>query len=461
MAAMPGGSTARYLILGTAWSGNGGHTVNRELAAGLARLGHHVTLRVVGPVGTLSASVDVQSLTPIPGIDARGQLLRADGLPQDVDTVVGAGRFSGGAAGYLRDQHYPGARVVHFVHAAVDELDRWRGDPTQANAHGRTERLLIDRADLAVGVGPLLAEEARQLARMGERNPPVHELVAGTTLRPPPHRSPAHTRLNVLLFGRADDPLKGADIAAHAVGELHRRGLDVRLTVRGGNAHNAQALADQENRLSTLAGTTVKVRGFTDDQAELDSDLRGADMVVIPSRQDGFPLTAMEAAGYGIPILVGSNIGTGMFLTDPSRVPTELGRPSVVPMKGNEPAPDLGHTWADHAEELLRDLDRTRTRAMRLRDHLGASYTWEHAAARLHERVQEISPTADRTSHTPSLAEAGPTTTTSPTRGRSRLARITSILVPETTRPATPRTAPGSAPPPPPPTPDDLPPQLG
>nr|WP_191878460.1 glycosyltransferase family 4 protein [Streptomyces filipinensis] len=97
-----------------------------------------------------------------------------------------------------------------------------------------------------------------------------------------------------------------------------------------------------------MAGIPVKVRPFTGDQNELDADIRSADLVVIPSRQDGFPFTALEAARSGIPVLAGSNIGTGMFLSDPARVVPELGLPSVVPMKGNEAARGLGQVSADH-----------------------------------------------------------------------------------------------------------------
>ncbi|GGV28425.1 hypothetical protein GCM10010260_81000 [Streptomyces filipinensis] len=70
---------------------------------------------------------------------------------------------------------------------------------------------------------------------MSEKPPPAHELISGVTLKEPPHYYQGQQRLNVLLFGRADDPLKGTDTAAYAVGELQRRGIDVQLVVRGGN----------------------------------------------------------------------------------------------------------------------------------------------------------------------------------------------------------------------------------
>jgi glycosyltransferase involved in cell wall biosynthesis len=384
----------RVLVLGTAWGGNGGHTVNRQLSVALAQLGHDVVLRIAGPAGGTLAGVTIQTLDPpIPGLNDRAQLLRTDGLPRNVDILIGAGRFSSGAASYLRDQWYPGAKAVHFVHAAVDVLDRYRGDPQQANEHMRTERDLIARSDLAVGVGPLLTDEAMRMARMLENPTPVHEMIPGVVLKEPPRYFPDQTRLTAMLFGRADDELKGADTAAHLVAELRSRGVDIGLVVRGSSP---QLLARQETHLSNLAGVPVKVRSFTGDQRELDSDLRASDLVVIPSRQEGFPLTALEAGEMGIPFVVGSNAGAGMFFGNPDRVPAELGAASVVQMQGNESAAELGRRWADHIEPQVRDIDQTRGRALALRSFLGEHFTWQHAAAEMVEQVRGLSAGSDQ-----------------------------------------------------------------
>lgn len=93
---------ARILTLSTAGEGHsGGVTVNRELSLALAARGHDVTARVSVP-SPPDPRVRVQGLDPVPGIpDERGQLLRADGLPRNIDIIIGHGRFTGGAASYL------------------------------------------------------------------------------------------------------------------------------------------------------------------------------------------------------------------------------------------------------------------------------------------------------------------------------------------------------------------------
>ena len=138
----------RILTLGTAWEGHsGGVTVNRELSVALAEQGHEVTARVSQP-SPQHPRVRVQGLDPIDGISERQRVAHADGLPERVDVIIGHGRFTGAAAGRLRERHYPNARVVHVVHALTDELDRWRGDPDQATRHAETERRLVAGADL-------------------------------------------------------------------------------------------------------------------------------------------------------------------------------------------------------------------------------------------------------------------------------------------------------------------------
>ncbi|MCF0092703.1 glycosyltransferase family 4 protein [Micromonospora sp. MH99] len=376
------------LTLCDKWIGGGPIAVNREISIALAELGHRVTTRVSVPSPS-HPLVDIQVLDPVPGVsDTRAQLLRADRLPADVDVIMGHGRFSGGAASYLRDNFYPHAKVVHFVHVTADEMDRGRGEPLESNQHTETERALVSRADLVVGVGPLLTDEGRRLARMCEKPPPVVQMTPGVILETPPRYDPEQTRLNLLVFTRTDDRLKGADIAAAAVGELHKRGMDVRLTMLG--AHKSD-VAEQERVLSDIAGFPVRVRGYTSDPSVMAAELRGADMVIHAARHEDFGLAPLEAAGHGVPVLVGNHTGVGMFLGDPKEVPAALGAPSVVNTRGTSEA-TLPTVWADHAEAVLKDLPEARRRATDLREHLGQNHTWRHAAEGVVENIRTLAP---------------------------------------------------------------------
>jgi glycosyltransferase involved in cell wall biosynthesis len=380
----------RILLVDTKWEASGGSTVNREVAIALARLGHHVTVRLGSPAAG-HPLVDVQGLEPIPGIPVAGQLLRTDGLPPDIDTVIGNGRWTGGAALYLRDQCYPRASVVHVVHALQDDIARLFGRPESANERARTDRELITRSDLAVGFGPLLAEEAARLAQSSPHPPLTAELPPGIVLNDPPQYRDQQTRIDILMYCRSvGDRVKGPDVAANAVQILRGRGRDVRLTMIGADP---AAVREQERLLVEMTGAPLKVRvkPFAG-TAELSAEMRGADLLIQPSRSEGFGLTALEAAGHGLPILVAENSGLGRMLCSHDRVPLHLGPPSVVPMTGAEDAADLANSWANQIEAVVSDLPATRQRAADLREHLGTTLTWERSAQALVELIDAVHP---------------------------------------------------------------------
>jgi glycosyltransferase involved in cell wall biosynthesis len=374
-----GGRPLRVLSLADKWYGGGPFAVNREVSQSLARLGHHVTTRVTTPTPAHDL-VDIQVLPPVPGIsDQRAQLLRADNLPRDIDLIIGHGRFSGGAAAYLRDNFYPNAKVVHFMHVTADEMDRGRGNPMQSNEHTNTERQIVERADLVVGVGPLLTEEGRRLARMCEKPPPVVEMTPGMVSETPAQRDPNQRLMNLLVFTRTDDHLKGADIAARTAGELRQRGLPVQLTMLGAMASE---VPEQEKALSDIAGFPVRVRSYTSDLSMMAAEIRGADLVMHTARHEDFGLAPLEVAGYGVPVIVGNHTGVGMYLDDANQVPPELGQPAVVNTK------DLPHdqfylAFADKAEEKLRNPEAAWQAAGDRRTFLAENRTWDHSAGQL------------------------------------------------------------------------------
>jgi glycosyltransferase involved in cell wall biosynthesis len=403
------GDGLRVLSLCTGWSSDKGGvaTVNRELSIALADLGHEVTARVSNEpaVNTPFGRVDVRVIHPTGTLDERGVLgIPADDLPGRVDVIIGHSRFSGPAAQKLRDQLYPDARVIHIVHMSVEELDRWRGDPQQAELHAATERQLIERADLAVGVGPLLYAETERFARMAGRvPPPVHQMIPGVTPVPAvSYINELSNRRYLHLFGRTDDPLKGADAAAGAVGILRQHGVDAHLIIRG-HDKNIGNWAEREAYLNDLTRSRVRMKPYTTDHAEIVRDLRGADVVVMPSRHEGFGLVATEAAAHGVPILVSRDSGVGEFLRG---LPNDLGHGLTVPEAHGRQS--RARVWADHLWSRLEDLPRSREQAARLREHLNANYTWRHSATRLVEQIQQL-PLSERASSASEVApQRGP-----------------------------------------------------
>lgn len=107
----------------------------------------------------------------------------------------------------------------------------------------------------------------------------------------------------ILFVGRFDT-IKGTDILLRAWQLVQRnaKGLTLRLVGDGPELNNLRILA-QELRVSE----SVQVLGRKQQQ-DLPSLYRGANLVVIPSRNEGLPLVALEAGACGS-ICVATNVG--------------------------------------------------------------------------------------------------------------------------------------------------------
>lgn len=358
-------------------------SVNKNLCEALAGLGHDVFVRVGHELTGQEGADTVTLIAPRasdPNTPLRDQLTSdMRDLPPGADLVIGHSRFSGPAAREIRDAVYPQATLVHIVHMVTDSLGRVQGKPDSAVKNHRIEADLVSTADVAVGVGPALAEEAGRLAAMTGSSPVLHQMIPGIEffeqVRPPEDRQ----TMRMLVFGRADDPVKGAMQAAKMVNKLNARGIDVDLIVRG--VPMAQ-LHDQHRILVTAAGRDVDVRPYTLDRDEILADMRDANVVLMPSRAEGFGLVATEAAGAGVPIVVPSTSGAGRFFADPELFPSELTAGMLVEQGYEEPVPV--DRWVDILEHELSDQDGAWDRALRLQQILRErQYTWESAGAAL------------------------------------------------------------------------------
>ena len=109
----------------------------------------------------------------------------------------------------------------------------------------------------------------------------------------------------VLIFGRGDVKdfkLKGFDIAGKAIAALQ----DTRLAFVGAPERKDEEIA---NRLIEcgVPASPLRVRGFVQDRESLKRLSQEVDLVVMPSRTEGFGLTGLEAMSAGLPVLVSRN----------------------------------------------------------------------------------------------------------------------------------------------------------
>ncbi|MGV9409180.1 zeta toxin family protein [Nocardia sp. NPDC003693] len=366
--------------------------VNKNLCEALAALGHEVFVRV-GHELTGNEGADTVTLiaprTSDPNTPLRDQLVSdMSDLPPGIDAVIGHTRFSGPAAREIRNTMYPEATLVHMVHMIADAYGRVQGKPEKGATNLRIEADLVSTSDVAVGVGPALSEEAARLAAMTETSPVLHQLNPGVEffdqVRPPADRR----TMRMLVFGRADDPVKGTMEAAKMVRALNARGIDVDLIVRG--VPEAK-VADHRRLLTRAAGREVDVRPYTLDRDEILADMRDANVVLMPSHIEAFGLVATETAGAGVPMVVPSASGAGRFFGDDTVFPSELTDGMLVE-QGPE-GPVSVEAWAAVLESQLSDQDGAWDRALQLQQILrDQQFTWESAATALIDATRAVPP---------------------------------------------------------------------
>ncbi|MFF3567979.1 zeta toxin family protein [Nocardia jiangxiensis] len=232
------------------------------------------------------------------------------------------------------------------------------------------------------------AREAGRLAAMTGTSPVVHQMIPGIEffdqVRPPADRQTKR----MLVFGRADDPVKGAMQAAEMVKKLNEQGIDVDLIVRGVPVDQMRA---QLRSLREAAGRDVDVRPYTLERDEILADMRDANVVLMPSRAEGFGLVATEAAGAGVPIVVPSTSGAGRFFGDPDLFPSNLTAGMLVEQGYEDPVPV--DRWVDALAHQLSDQDAAWDRALDLQQTLrDRQYTWESAGAALVDATGMVPP---------------------------------------------------------------------
>lgn len=307
-----GAATLRVvLVLATSTGGVGRHVA--ALGRGLSKRGHTVT--VLGPMATNQrfgfdsrAGDEAGEESPVrfevaeiasglrPLADVRAVLrLRPALRAADVVHAHGlrAGVVAAAAIGRLRRRRSGAQRpaLVVTLHNAL------LGSTPRRAVLGTVEGWLARLSDAVLVVSPDLRPS---LARSGSR---VSAALVSSAL-PPPSRSPSEVRNElaigneqrlVLTVGRLH-PQKGLDVLVRAASLVEGQVAGRAVFVVAGEG----PARDELERSIRSAGVAVRLIGDRDDVADL---VAAADVVVMPSRWEGWPLAAAEVLGAGRPLV--------------------------------------------------------------------------------------------------------------------------------------------------------------
>lgn len=360
-------------ILASEWgSSKGGlSTLNRELAIQLAKF-PEVQISFFVPkcseqdkIAALSHNIEIVKATRRPGYDELEWL----SFPPDqlqIDVIVGHGVKLGRQAQFIRNSHK--CKWIQVVHTNPEELGMFKTyqNPISTGEKKRkTEVELCEMADFIVGVGPKLCGAFYRYSRYCKNAENILEITPGVfdEFLNIEHVDKDMKRCDILVVGREDDEdfeLKGFDIAGKAVAEVE----EARLTFVGAPKGKHEDIAERFLKCGVPADR-LTIRSFLEDRESLKHLFGEMDLVLMPSRTEGFGLTGLEALSAGLPVLVSKNSGFGEAL---SKVP--FGESCVIDSEDSK-------VWADEIKKVWRKNRKKRLQEVELlRSSYGKMFSW-------------------------------------------------------------------------------------
>ena len=298
----------------------------------------------------------------------------------DIQVVITQGVKLGRQAQIIRQRHR--CKWIQVVHNEPEELamhKNYANAMAKREKRNRAEVDLCAIADLVVAVGPKLRRVCSSYLRSS--NPFLFELTPGSfaEFSETQHAEQDGVTFRVLTFGRGDFEdfsLRGNDIAAKAVVELQDRSY---LLVFVGAPDGKQDEVAEILLHTGISKNQLIVRSFVRNKQRLRELFSEVDVAIMPSRTDGFWLTALEAMSAGLPILVSGNSGFGETLRG-------LTEGKSVVIDSNDPK-----EWAKAVDAVRQKPRKQRLEEVqRLRRSYEERFSWERQCQSLVERMWKM-----------------------------------------------------------------------
>ena len=378
----------KVTLLSSEWGSTKGElsTINRELAIQLAKY-DNVEVCMYLPLfndndqkAAAECRVRLLKAKEIHGYDDPVDWLASISREHQMDVVIGHGIHLGRQIAHIKVSH-PECKWVQVVHTYPEEVGMFK---TYVDATAKDEKKyeaevkLCQEADQVVAVGPKLADTYSRSCGRGK----VLVLTPGifTEFTDINQDTSERRVFHVLVFGRGDSEdfrLKGYDIAARAVAVLKDEQPPIKLVFVGAPSKKE----DQVKQMWLNEGILPRqlIVRSAKEREQLAQQFYEADLVIMPSRTEGFGLTELEALSAGLPVLVSRNTGLGEALQ-------EVPYGKNVVLNSEDPA-----EWAKEIMAV-----RSKRREVRLKEAIGLrekyakKYQWEGQCRRLVERMHEI-----------------------------------------------------------------------
>jgi len=284
----------------------------------------------------------------------------------------------------VRD-YFKGTPRLQFFHMLSSEIEWFKpevpgpGAAEQADSRERLQRELATTADLAVAVGPRLHREIATLIAPNQ-HPRVLRFDPGIDESGPVAQRPPG--FHVLILGRMEDEdVKGLDIAAKAIGIACEESAVTTLpifVVRGARVGSASALRDKLRSIAQCPKLEIRIKEYSSSTELIAEDILRSSLVLLPSRAEGFGLSALEAISAGVPVLVSARSGCGELIRE---VCPQLHNRVVIPVSSD--VHQDARLWGKEIEFILRAPDEAFHFAAKLRAELLRTLSWRHSVTQM------------------------------------------------------------------------------
>ena len=313
--------------------------------------------------------------------------------PQELptpDVVVGHGRKFGRAAYLISDRTK--CKWIHFVHVFCEDLGKHKlegsstPDAIADNEEKNKQELeLCEAADQVIAVGSRLQRKySRSLPNIKVEviTPGIFENLltrAAPLANVQPGWKPMEAEeFSVFTIGRGsfeDFALKGYDIVGNAVALLGRK---FELTFVGSPRDEQRTIEKWFLEKTKISRNQLTIRGYRN-KKEMKRVFCEADVIVMPSRTEGFGLVALEAISTGVPVLVSNESGIAKALEE-----VEDGMTVVVDS-------DKPQDWAGRIRQLSEQKPKDRhARAVCLRGKYRETYSWRRQCERFEQMIHGL-----------------------------------------------------------------------
>ena len=296
-----------------------------------------------------------------------------------IDCVVGHGVSLGRQVQVIRKHHH--CKWIQVVHTVSEELGMYKSI-SQGEQLQKTEVKLCEMADQIVAIGPKLADAYKRYLRCSKKEQNVFDLTPSifSEFLNVEQATEERRTFSVLVIGSGnsceDFSLKGFDLAAQAVAELKDKSYKLKFV--GAPRGKEDEIADKLLQHG-IDRYQLIVHSFSDSREILANLFCEVDLAIMPSKTEGFGVSALEALSASLPVLVTGNSGLGEALKE---VP--LGSQCVVDSEDPE-------DWAKKIKEVQQKKREVRLSESRLlHENYQEKYSWEKPIRCLVERMYSL-----------------------------------------------------------------------